>query len=494
MTLPPCRKLSAVFALFCAATFIALGPTAFADGGWTDLTGGDDLATLWRGYQSDTPPASWSLTDGVLTLDGSGGDLVTRQKYADFELEFEFKIAPGGNSGVIYRAGESEPNTYETGPEYQVLDPKYSGVTPKVGPAALYDLYPAPLDASKPAGEWNTGRIVLRDGAVEHWINGQKVVSATIGSDEWNERVAGSKFAAWKKFATLTSGHIALQDHGSRVWYRNLRIKPLGVAVSANDSPKRMLFVTQSAGFKHSTVTRQPHELSHSEQVMQELGLRSGAFRVDCTQDVEADFTPELLKNYDVVAFFTTGELPIPVATREWFLNTWLAEQGHGFLGVHAGADTYADYEPYWDMIGGTFDGHPWTADTDVVLKTHADDHPAVKPWGPAGTRIALKEEIYQFKNWQPEKVRVLMSLDMERTGLKKPRHVPILWVKDYGKGRVVHMSLGHREDVWTNPTYQESLIGGVKWLLGVEPGDATPNPELSAAEQQLAEAAAEAE
>ena len=490
------RSFRAVLALVCAFAIAPLGRAEDADStepGWHDLLAVDALADGWKGYKTDATPAAWSLKDGVLTGNGTGGDLVTREEYGDFDLEFEFNVAPGGNSGVIYLASEAGQYAYETGPEFQVLDPKYPGVNEKNGPGALYDLYPVPLTISKPAGEWNTGRIVIKDGNVQHWLNGQKVVDAQIGSDDWNQRVAASKFNAWKGFGKNKSGFIALQDHGSPVTYRNVRIKRLDgdSKVSENDSAKRVLFVTQSQGFVHSTVNRKPHELSHAEQVLTELGLRSGDFRVDCTQDVANDFTPELLKNYDVVAFYTTGDLPIPEATREWFLNTWLAEEGHGFLGVHSAADTYHNYEPFWDMIGGTFVEHPWTADTDVVIKVHADDHPASKPWGAAGTRIPLKEEIYMFKHWQPEKVRVLMSLDMEKTALKRPVHIPILWVKNYGKGRVMHMSMGHREDVWTNPQYQESLIGGVRWLLGKEKGDATPNPELSAAEQKLAEAAA---
>ena len=133
--------------------------------------------------------------------------------------------------------------------------------------------------------------------------------------------------------------------------------------------------------------------------------------------------------------FYTTGSLPIPLETREWFLNVWLKEQGHSFLGVHCAADTYHDYEPYWDMIGGTFNGHPWAANSRVVIKVHDGTHPASKPWGATDSRIPWQDEIYQFKNWQPEKVRVLMSLDMQQTELKKPYHVPVLWVKPYGAG-----------------------------------------------------------
>lgn len=266
---------------------------------------------------------------------------------------------------------------------------------------------------------------------------------------------------------------------------------------ASSDRPARVLFVTQSGGFQHSSVTRKPHELSHSERVLKQLGVESGEFRVDCTQDVENEFKPELIKNYDIVAFFTTGTmydqsriLPIDKETLDWFLNDWLKQQGHGFLGVHAAADTFEDYEPYWDMIGGSFNGHPWTSNATVTISVHDTAHPAAKPWG---DEFTITDEIYQFKNWQPEKVRVLMSLNMAKTDLKKPYHVPVLWVKEYGDGRAMHMSLGHREDVWSNETYQQSLLGGIRWLLGREQADATPNPELSAAEEEKAKAATEA-
>jgi len=248
----------------------------------------------------------------------------------------------------------------------------------------------------------------------------------------------------------------------------------------------RILMVTQSAGFRHGSVNRGDKPLSPAERVMTELGVSSNLFRVDCTQDVAADFTREKLENYNIVMFYTTGKLPIKQDDLDYFFNDWLKQEGHGFIGTHSAADTYKDYKPYWDMIGGTFNGHPWGAGSTVTITVHDPDHPVAKPWG---KEFTLKDEIYQFKNWQPEKVRVLMSLNMAKTQLKKPYHIPICWVKEYGKGRVMHMSLGHREDVWTNPTYQQSLLGGVKWILGHEKGEAKPNPDLSEAQEKKAKA-----
>jgi len=263
-----------------------------------------------------------------------------------------------------------------------------------------------------------------------------------------------------------------------------------GLAAEDAAKPARILMVTQSAGFKHGSVTRKDGELAPAELAVTRLGISSNLFRVDCTQDCAADFTKEKLQHYDIVLFYTTGTLPIKAENLEYFVKEWLPAKGHGFIGTHSAADTFHDYRPYWDMIGGTFDGHPWGSGSTVTIAVHDKNHPASKPWG---GKVTLKDEIYQFKNWQPEKVRVLMSLDMAKTELKKPYHVPILWVKEYGGGKAMHMSLGHREDVWTNETYMASLLGGIKWMLGQEPGDATPNPELSAAEEKKAKAAFDA-
>ena len=246
----------------------------------------------------------------------------------------------------------------------------------------------------------------------------------------------------------------------------------------------RILMVTQSAGFKHGSVTRMEEKLSPAEQVVTELGIRSNLFRVDCTQDAKKDFTKANLQNYDIVWFYTTGDLPIEKADLEYFLSDWLKQKGHGFIGTHSAADTYHNYQPYWDMIGGTFNGQPWGSGETVAITVHDKKHPASKPWG---DEFEIKDEIYQFKNWQPEKVRVLMSLNMAKTKLKQPRHVPILWVKNYGDGKAMHMSLGHNESVWENKTYQESMLGGIKWILNLEEGDATPNPELSAEQEKKA-------
>jgi uncharacterized protein len=256
----------------------------------------------------------------------------------------------------------------------------------------------------------------------------------------------------------------------------------------AADAPKkeaRILMLTQSAGFKHGSVTRKDMQLSPAERAMTDLGIASKLFRVDCTQDA-SKITKEQLDNYDIVMFYTTGDLPFQDDVRDYLFNVWVKQKGHGFIGTHSAADTYHDYKPYWEMLGGTFNGHPWGSNQRVTVTVHDKKHPVSVPWG---DEFEITDEIYQFKHWQPEKVHLLMSLNMAKTKLKKPYLVPIAWVKDYGEGKVLHMSLGHREDVWTNKKYMQSLLGGIKWMLGLEPGDATPNPALSSAQEAKAKA-----
>lgn len=261
----------------------------------------------------------------------------------------------------------------------------------------------------------------------------------------------------------------------------------------AADPPKpvRMLVVTQSAGFVHDSVRRK-ETLSPAEIAMMQLGQQTGLFKADCTQEVDKDFTKENLQNYDLVFFYTTGSLPIKDEDKEYFFKEWLVQPGHGFIGAHSATDTYGDYEPYWDMVGGTFNGHPWGSRSMVTMTVHEPDHPAVKAWGPEFT---IKDEIYQYKNWQPEKVRVLMSINMAKTELKKPYHVPVSWVKEYGKGRVYYTNLGHNPETWTNKQFLEAMTGGIKWVLHLEEGPGEPNPELSQAQEEKAKAdTAEAE
>ena len=180
----------------------------------------------------ETTVKGWHVMNGVLMSHGGNDDLVTDKEYEDFELSFEFKAAPKGNSGVIYKVLETPEmkSSYMSGPEYQIIDDKnYPGkIKDTQKTAANYDMQPAnDLTIVKPAGEWNTGKILVKDNHVEHWLNGKKVVEYEYGSTDWQSMVAKSKFADWEFAKAHAKGKIALQDHGDMVSFKNIKIKKL---------------------------------------------------------------------------------------------------------------------------------------------------------------------------------------------------------------------------------------------------------------------------
>lgn len=187
----------------------------------------------WRAYRGKEFPAKgWSVDAEGLRCHskGGGGDIVTREQYGNFELEFEWKVSSGANSGVMYRVREDRGASYETGPEYQVLDDARhpDGKNPKTSAGSLYALIAAdPAKELRPVGQWNQARIVLDGSRAEHWLNGKKVVAYQWGSPEIQSMIATSKFKDWSGFARQTAGHICFQDHGDDVWFRNIRIRKL---------------------------------------------------------------------------------------------------------------------------------------------------------------------------------------------------------------------------------------------------------------------------
>lgn len=214
-----------------AASATAAKPsTADTAGGWRTLFDGTST-DAWRGYRAATLPAGWRAEGGELRRVGDGGDIVTRDEFGNFELELEWKVAPGSNSGVMYRVTEDgdSSTTYMSGPEMQVLDDArhVDGRKPLMSAGALYGLYPAKRGVVRPAGQWNQARIVARGNHVEHWLNGTKMVDAELWSDDWNRRLAKSKFTAWPQYAKSPRGRIALQDHGDPVAYRHIRIREI---------------------------------------------------------------------------------------------------------------------------------------------------------------------------------------------------------------------------------------------------------------------------
>lgn len=207
--------------------------------GWQLLF--DGLSTNgWRNYQSDSIGSAWKVADGLLYLDDSekkdwqivnGGDIISDKAYNSFILKLDWKIEEGGNSGIIYNVVESDDYEYvwQTGPEMQILDNERhpDGKIIKHLAGDLYDMISCDSMTVKPAGTWNTVKLVNNNGKIEHWLNDRKVVSYDMSTEEWPAMVAASKFKEMPGFGKSKTGRIALQDHGDLVWFRNIKIKEL---------------------------------------------------------------------------------------------------------------------------------------------------------------------------------------------------------------------------------------------------------------------------
>ena len=206
--------------------------------GWKLLFDGETTSG-WRGYKMKDMPPGWQVIDGALVRvsggaggkgAGGGDDIVTVDEFEDFELKLEWKIVDrAGNSGLILRASEDAVTSWHTGPEMQILDnAAYPGRDVKQMAGACYDLYAPSKDVSNPRGEWNAVRVVADGPHIEHWLNGVKLLEYELGSDDWNARVARSKFRDIPHFKDPPlRGHICLQDHTARIEYRNIKIRPL---------------------------------------------------------------------------------------------------------------------------------------------------------------------------------------------------------------------------------------------------------------------------
>jgi type 1 glutamine amidotransferase len=285
--------------------------------------------------------------------------------------------------------------------------------------------------------------------------------------------------------------------------------------------PARLLVVSVTKGFRHASI-------GTAEPVLEELGRSTGLFHCDHlrmptgrlpqpkppkrapdTSDEEwktqeADFkraeeefrrddepwqtalqaefgkvfSAEALRDFDGVIFLnTTGELPVPDLAA--FLD-WI-KSGKAFIGFHAATDTFKSSDAYCDMIGGHFAGHPWGSGGEHAFVVHEPGHRVTAMFP---ERFRWKDEIYQYDlRYKPENLRVLVSLDMQASTPQEPWHVPVAWVRDYGKGRVFATNFGHNDATWREPMFQKHMAEGIAWALGRFDAPAAPNPEVQAAE-----------
>ncbi len=227
------------YGFLCALTFTGCAAKKGANGnvksdkGFTSLFDGNTTSG-WHKFNASTIGAGWKVEDGTIFLDPDakdGGDIVTDNVYENFHLKLEWKISAGGNSGIMFYVQEDAKYdyTFRTGPEMQVLDNDGHADAKIIKHRAgdLYDLISCSNETAKAVGEWNLAEIILNKGKLELRLNGETVVSTIYGDGAWRTMVAGSKFKTMPDFGVATSGKIALQDHGNKVWFRNIQIKKL---------------------------------------------------------------------------------------------------------------------------------------------------------------------------------------------------------------------------------------------------------------------------
>jgi hypothetical protein len=213
-----------------AAPASAAAPSAGgAPADWRPLFDGRNL-DAWRGWMSPGFPTGWHVAAGILTKQGSVEDLVTRDEFGNFELELEWNIGKGGNSGIFYRATREYDRIYWSGPEYQLLDDANhpDGRKRVTAAGSAYALYAPPAGVVRPFDHWNKTRIIVNGAHVEHWLNGQKVVEYELWSADWSAKVAAGKFAKYPNYGLAKKGHIGIQgDHDGELRLRNIRIREL---------------------------------------------------------------------------------------------------------------------------------------------------------------------------------------------------------------------------------------------------------------------------
>ncbi|HEV7612347.1 MAG TPA: DUF1080 domain-containing protein [Steroidobacteraceae bacterium] len=210
-------------------TLISAGATSAESSSWLPLVQ-DHSAPELRGWKTTGLPDGWHVEGGVLSKDGQAEDLITNRDFGNFELQLEWKLGKGGNSGIFYRGTRDYDHVYWSGPEYQLLDDANApdGKNRLTSAAAAYGLYAAPAGVVQPFDHWNKTRIVVKGMHVEHWLNGRKVVEYDLNSPDWKSKVAASKFSAYPKYGMAATGMIGIQgDHSGALAIRNIRVREL---------------------------------------------------------------------------------------------------------------------------------------------------------------------------------------------------------------------------------------------------------------------------
>jgi type 1 glutamine amidotransferase len=251
-------------------------------------------------------------------------------------------------------------------------------------------------------------------------------------------------------------------------------VSSLSIAQSPAPAKKHLLILGEEKGYRHESV-------SHAMAVLERLGKDNGLWDTTIRTDTEVltkkkiEYNAKNLNSFDAVLFYTGGDLEMDAQQRADLLS-FVHDDGKGFVGVHSAAITWAKWPEFVDMLGGTFDEHPWmTFNAPIIVEDPT--FPGMQQWPRS---FVLKDEIYQMKDFSREKVRVLMRLDPCKLDLSNPkvhredRDFAVTWAKAYGKGRVYYSTLGHPEENWDDPRLQQMYVGAIKWALGIETADVT--------------------
>jgi hypothetical protein len=238
------------------------------------------------------------------------------------------------------------------------------------------------------------------------------------------------------------------------------------LAADAKPAKKRILFYSESEGYRHSPVARPlTGELAFAEKELKEMATKAG-YEIEFSQSYHDLVDPKQFARYDAIVMYTSGN---PKFNKQAMFE-WL-RSGKALVGVHAATDTWrGEGEEFPKVIGAAFTTHGSTNKEKVTIKVEDSNHPATKMLGP---EWVIADEIYQHNRFSRDQIHVLMSIDTTKTNLGPQKmeaggDYPMAWTRTEGKGRVFYTALGHREDVWTNPTFQEHLMGGLAWAMGL--------------------------
>lgn len=247
--------------------------------------------------------------------------------------------------------------------------------------------------------------------------------------------------------------------------------------VAQSQPKKHLLAIGEEKGYRHESV-------SHALATIERLGRESGLWDTTIRTDTEAltrkklEYNAKNLDNFDAVLFFTGGTLEMDAQQKSDFLS-FIHDEGKGFIGVHSATITFTDWPEYGEMIGGYYDEHPWlTFDAPIIVEDQK--FPGMQQWP---REFVLRDEIYQFKSYSRDKVRVLMRLDASKLDLKNKNvhrtddDFAVTWAKTYGKGRVYYTSLGHVLENWDDPRMQTMMVEAIKWTMHLTDADTTARP-----------------